>query len=96
MITIRLTRELVADCAHQGECLPDVRAWAPRLRWLRKLEPESLRRYLKEFGAWDVEELADHAANMERFLWIAAGDAKEAAAQGETSPYVRTYEVNAL
>jgi hypothetical protein len=33
-----------------------------------------LRRTLKEYGAWDATELADHDQNLQRILWLAAGD----------------------
>lgn len=39
--------------------------------------PEDLKRKLREYGAWDDEELADHAQNLQRILWIAAGDITE-------------------
>ena len=38
---------------------------------------EKLRRELKEFGAWDQEELADDDRNVIRMVWCAACDLKE-------------------
>jgi hypothetical protein len=32
---------------------------------------------LKEYGAWGAEELADHDQNLQRVLWLAAGDITE-------------------
>jgi hypothetical protein len=32
---------------------------------------------LKEYGAWDAEELADHEQNLQRILWLASGDITE-------------------
>lgn len=46
-------------------------------RQLEKINPEDLKRELREYGAWDDEELADHAQNLQRILWIAAGDITE-------------------
>lgn len=67
-------------CAHQGECLPEVQE-TMGLDWmasqLAKVDPEDLRRDLAEHGAWDDEELADHDANLERLVWIAANDVAE-------------------
>ena len=50
----------------------------PRIaKQLAQVDPDELRRYLKEFGAWDVDELADHDANLARVVWIATGDLRE-------------------
>ena len=67
-------------CAHQGECLPEVQE-TMGLDWmasqLAEVNPDDLRRALYEHGAWDDEELADHDANLERLVWIAANDVAE-------------------
>ncbi len=42
---------------------------------------DALRAELREYGAWDDEQLADDAANWDRIVWIAAGDILEAARQ---------------
>ena len=39
-----------------------------------QLNPETVRTALREYGAWNSEELADHAANMERIFWVACWD----------------------
>jgi hypothetical protein len=46
-------------------------------RQLERIDPEVLRKELREYGAWDDEDLADHAQNLQRILWIAAGDIVE-------------------
>jgi hypothetical protein len=38
------------------------------------IAPQVLSEELKEFGAWDSEELANHQNNLARILWIACGD----------------------
>ena len=48
---------------------------------LDEIDPEKLRKELEEYGAWDDVELADHAQNLQRFLWCAAGDIKDEAGQ---------------
>ena len=67
-------------CAHPGECLPEVQE-TMGLDWmapqLAKVDPDDLRRELTEHGAWGDEELADHEANLERLVWIAANDVAE-------------------
>jgi hypothetical protein len=44
---------------------------------LERIDPKVLRDELREYGAWDDQELADHGQNLQRILWIAAGDIVE-------------------
>lgn len=44
---------------------------------LNSLDKEQLVKELREYGAWDEEELADHNQNLRRILWIAIGDIQE-------------------
>ena len=44
---------------------------------LAKLDPKLLAAELKEWGAWDETELADHDQNLQRILWLAACDIAE-------------------
>jgi hypothetical protein len=44
---------------------------------LAKLDSGTLSAELKEYGAWDAEELADHDENLQRILWLAARDIHE-------------------
>lgn len=41
------------------------------------IDAELLRNALKEYGAWDENELADHSANLDRVFWIACWDCYE-------------------
>ena len=41
---------------------------------LSAIVPQVLSDELKEFGAWDDLELANHGDNLARILWIACGD----------------------
>ena len=66
---------------HQGQCDDDIASLrdVPYIAaTLAKIEPEMLRRELREYGAWDAEALTDHNANLDRILWIACGDICEA------------------
>ena len=38
------------------------------------LDPNIMRKVLREYGAWDAEELANDADNLSRVFWIAAWD----------------------
>lgn len=68
------------SCSHQGDCELDVmelmvseRIQVQTNRW----SPEILAAHLKEYGAWDDQELSDHEANIKRQLWIACCDVEE-------------------
>jgi hypothetical protein len=38
---------------------------------------EGLAHWLEDFGAWDDTELADHAANIQRAVWIMSGNVRD-------------------
>lgn len=78
--SITLPEDVVMLCSHAGDCeedvircmeLPEVKAE------LAEIDPEQLRKELSEYGAWDDEQLADHNANLQRILWIAAGNIQD-------------------
>ena len=76
-INLQITRAQAESCSHSGHCDADVLALsqAPAIaRQLRKIDARTLAAELKEYGAWDAEELANHNQNLQRVLWIAAGD----------------------
>jgi hypothetical protein len=41
------------------------------------MDPATLAAELREYGAWDDDELSEHDANLERILWLACGDISE-------------------
>lgn len=66
-------------------------------RQLARLDPESLRRELAEYGAWDDTELADHAQNLQRILWTSASNMVERRNERRGNPepparFARQYE----
>jgi hypothetical protein len=68
------------SASHQGRCDDDVaelRKVPAIRRQLDRLDQETLKSELREFGAWSDDELSDHDANLDRILWIAAGDIVE-------------------
>jgi hypothetical protein len=76
-IELQMTLAQAQSASHSGSCDVDVRELSkvPKIvRQLDKIKPETLRDELKEYGAWDENELADHAQNLQRLLWLAAGD----------------------
>lgn len=79
-IEIQLTLAEAQSMSHQGQCDEDVKAGSkqPKIaRQLAKIDPAVLRSELKEYGAWNDEELSDHEQNLQRILWLAAGDIVE-------------------
>ena len=81
-IGLQMTLAQARSASHQGQCDSDVRELSrvPKIaRQLARLDPETLRKELSEYGAWDESELADHDQNLQRILWLAAGDIVEEA-----------------
>ena len=75
---IQLTKSMIVQCAHIGQCDSDVAFWVQKLQKpLSKIDPDFIKRCVKASGGWDEEELQDQEANLNRFLWIAAGNAKD-------------------
>ena len=75
--TIEMGKRQALNCSHQGACDEDVARTLrnPKIRrQLAKISDEDLSATLREYGAWDDEELANRADNEARIVWIAAGD----------------------
>ena len=77
-IELNLTKAQARMCAHPGDCESDVKfllLWGKAIkRQVKRLDPGVLAKVLKEYGAWSETELLDHAQNVRRLMWIAAGD----------------------
>jgi hypothetical protein len=73
---ITLPYRAVQDCHHQGSCDDEVDYWVKHID-LSHIDPEDLKTELKEYGAWNDEELSDHDENLKRIVWIAAGNIQE-------------------
>jgi hypothetical protein len=79
-IELQMTLAQAQGASHQGQCDADVEDLSKEpaiARQLAKINPETLRTELKEYGAWDADELSDHNQNLQRILWLAAGDIVE-------------------
>jgi hypothetical protein len=44
---------------------------------LQTLDPAKLAKELKEYGAWDFEQLQNHKQNLLRWVWISCADISE-------------------
>ena len=83
-IELQITRKQAATGYHSGACDLDIEELSklPAIaRQLRKINPQTLREELREWGTWSDEELSDHEQNLQRILWLACGDIVEAAYQ---------------
>jgi hypothetical protein len=78
--SIELPVYVVGLCSHAGPCdddvarcleLPEVKAE------MAEINPEQLVKELREYGAWDDNELKDHDENIKRILWIACGNIQD-------------------
>jgi beta-xylosidase len=67
----RIPKNAIRECSAAGSCNEAVEYWVNKLGFDAP-EPEA-REYLQGFGAWDDEELADHAANVRRVFWVFCG-----------------------
>lgn len=77
---MQMTKAQAATASHQGQCDDDVRELSgvkSIARQLAKIDPTLLASELREYGAWDSDELADHDQNLQRLVWIAACDISE-------------------
>jgi hypothetical protein len=80
LIELEISLDQANGAYHQGQCDDDVKALSnePDIQsQLAKLNPETVRNELREYGAWDEKELADHDQNLQRLLWLAAADITE-------------------
>jgi hypothetical protein len=90
---MRISGACVMDCSHSGDCDSDVAHHAPLVaaqvdadNFTNKPTPDRVRAELKEYGAWDSDELANDEANWMRIVWIAACNVAESDAPDCSEP----------
>ena len=81
-IEFQMTLEQAESASHSGSCDDDVSALCADKAikaQLGEIDPKVLRTELAEYGCWLEEdgELDDHKENLQRIVWIAAGDISE-------------------
>ena len=77
---VKMTKSEAESASHSGACDDDVEELLKLKRIARQLDeigPDVIRDELREYGAWDDEELADDEQNRRRIVWIAAGNIVE-------------------
>ncbi len=76
-VNLEMSKSQARTCSHSGSCDEDVR-WLSQqpeiVSQLDGIDPTTLAAELQEYGAWDELELQDHDQNLQRLVWIAAGD----------------------
>jgi hypothetical protein len=72
-----LPADCIADCSHAGPCDEDVKHWRERLQF--QVPRERAIAYIREFGAWTAEELADKTDDelAKVVLWLACCHLRE-------------------
>jgi hypothetical protein len=76
-IELQMTKEQAESVSHSGQCDMDVLALSkvPEIKaQLDQIDPAVLAGELREYGAWEKDELADHKQNIQRLLWLGGGD----------------------
>lgn len=79
-IELQITKKQAEIGSHSGSCDNDIaylRTLPAIKRQLAKLDAETLKNELAEYGAWDDNDLANYDENLTRILWIACGDIQE-------------------
>lgn len=86
-IELEMSTAQAESASHSGSCDDDDVMALSRdpyiAEQLTKIDPALLARELSGYGAWDETELADHDQNLQRLVWIAAGDIADEAANNE-------------
>ena len=74
---LNITKAQVLNAYHSGAMDDDIAALAkvPSIaRQIKKLDPGQVRLELAEYGAWNDDDLQDHAQNLQRVLWCGVCD----------------------
>ena len=79
-INLQIDLRDAKDCSHSGSCDSDIE-WLKSCPYIieqtNTLDKLLLADILREYGAWDDDELADDEMNRIRIAWIAAGNIRE-------------------
>jgi hypothetical protein len=74
---IKMTLNQAKSVSHQGACDEDVKELLKNKKYLsqfKKIRLSDIAAELKEYGAWDEEELNNIVDNLQRITWIAGGN----------------------
>jgi len=85
-VNLAITRGEAARASHAGSCDADVAALMLEPHIAAQVDAwdcEHLRRALREFGCWTLEELDNHADNCARMVWVLAGNVADGSYEDE-------------
>ncbi len=74
---IAITKQDAINCSGSGDNSPAILDLLKKpyiKKQVATLDAIQLAKELKEYGAWDSEELKNHNENIIRWLWISCGD----------------------
>lgn len=77
---LELTMEDALSVSHSGPCDEDVEALMRKqyiIDQFNSIDPSKIRQELREYGAWNDEELSDVEQNQRRVLWAAGCNIRE-------------------
>lgn len=77
LVTVEMPWEAVCDCSASGPVDSAVDYWKDADSVKIDGSEADLIKVLSEYGAWDDDELSIHADNIDRIVWIAAGNINE-------------------
>jgi hypothetical protein len=79
-IELQMTVEQASSVNHPGQCDDEVLVLSQHpliVEQIGKIDKDVLAKVLREYGAWDDEQLKDHDENIQRLVWIAGCDIDE-------------------
>lgn len=74
---LRIPGRAVSDIARPGDNADAVDYWKTRIERPDRCTVDALYHELREYGAWEEEELKDDTANWRRIVWCAAHNINE-------------------
>lgn len=77
---IQMTKKQALQGSHLGRCDDDIQQLLelPTIkRQFSRIDHAKIQAELKEYGAWDEQELSNIQENQARILWIACGNIRE-------------------
>lgn len=78
--SLRITLADAKSGSHPGDCCDDVNQLIRKtyiVNQLNRIGHQKIADELREYGAWDEEELSDSVACKRRIVWLACGDIVE-------------------
>jgi hypothetical protein len=75
--SLNITKKVALECSRSGDNEYSVNYYMNQSKYkkqLDKLNPIQVRQELNDLGAWDDDELSNHADNLQRLFWVSCGN----------------------